>query len=637
MAEVKINLPTGKHIMVEEAMIGTPDLDAILADLGFAGKKVTPVTTPAAANVTMARVKLPDGTVKEMPDSEVAAFAAKIGKRAIPADAAQKMFGPNRNQAGGEQTQVEQYPEAMQALADYGGFKTPADLMAMSDRMTTAKGVGGLIRGAAPAVGSLATMAFPQAGLPLRMAISGAGAMAGSGVGQAADKALSGADFSAKEALAEGAMGTVGEGIVGVIGKPLKMAADKWGKPALGALSEATFLGSFFKKRAREKIVKKYTDQVLTMADDLGLERYSKEAAGEDVGGLLKTAKTDFDTAYADYNVALKAAADANHGELFLDDFQQAYGDIIRHHQTAQKLSENKARDYVNSRLGMGPKEVRLLDSLRDDLYLDEKDVSKLINALNKGYSDMPAAVKKEKEMLKQVALGDIARLSALGKTAKIGKEAGDKVYGATQEWFKSNPVANKVISRASSGKTRLAIDEIWNAKPEEIADLKSQLMKIEGGPDAWTGVQMSWLADLIEKSTPRNTVGKRVLEPYRIIDTVEKNMAKLQAGMPELLPRIQKEVTELKKYGPDFEKLAAGSPMGGMPHFAGSALGGFLFGSGGAAIGEGAGVAAAYLLMNDAKRQALSRLINKGAYITTKTGLQLGGRAVRFEQDKQP
>lgn len=379
-----------------------------------------------------------------------------------------------------------------------------------------------------------------------------------------------------KQALTGAAAELGGSALMG----GLKFAGDKMVKPVVNAVTEFTPYG----RRAAEKAAKmsnksrKAFEQSTTQkAVDFidGIKGGpDKEVAGIKIGDAL-SAKKDFKEIYKEYNALIDKAAGEDSGVL-LDDFTSFVGELVESEmvRAGNKNYPAAVRGLIE-RLNLGDEKAKnvLYDAVTNNGFMDAGDAKYFLAKLNTKYTKDAASVRKIKEKLKNLFLEDIGRGSSTGMAAKEAKQKADEIFKMTKQWFDDNPSAQFITGKMRMGKGKYyeafperAVDRIFNANPEEALRIKNEVLKAEGGKEAWAGAEFSFLKDMYDRSIKTTAdTGKKRLLPDALADEIYSREKFIKRVMPNIWPKLKAEADYYKEIAPQFESIDASDIWGVM------------------------------------------------------------------------
>ena len=238
----------------------------------------------------------------------------------------------------------------------------------------------------------------------------------------------------------------------------------------------------------------------------------------------------------------------------------------------------------------------------------------------------------------------DLGGMMGITKTTvgQIRRNA-DDVFGATSNWFRENPTAQRLIMnmRFGGGKYYESFPErvgdiIFKAQPEQIASLKNFIIDQPGGKDAWAGVEFSFISDLYKKSTKEiPETGKQFLQPFKLATLIDENKEMIKTVMPDLYPKLMQEAQYYFKVAPEFESasiLKGAGAVAVLSRGIGGSAGTYLMGGAGIPVAEGVGALSAWALLSPSAKKGLRTLTKTAKYGVAKPALHLRGDAIPFE-----
>jgi len=421
-----------------------------------------------------------------------------------------------------------------------------------------------------------AALPFAQKILPALMRYGGK--VAGSGIGGGTGEFLTQKAFG--EPTDMGAVGAQallsggGEAILGPVGGLLKAVK----KPALELMSDLTISGSRVKQFMGEKFKK------------VGLERADKFVA--DIAPDIVKNKID----QTGINQAVTEAFDAN--TALYNHFKSVIDDVAAKNEGYVPLQNttNAMHTWVKEKVAASGKGLKGQAQAENDIIREL------------GFS--PSGVKdREHVVLRRLLRGeDLNPQETNFLLANLYEKK-------TADWLKLDPAARDL--RTTLKETLLKDLETTGAgAAKQSADVMFKELK-----------QYQALKSLYDTATTTNKETlERAFSPGKFIENVNRSERMIRSTMPEVWPKLQKEVEYYKQAA---ESIAAGGrSLGGLPMLAGLASSHF---TGGLPVAELFGAGSAWALMSPTGKKALEGVFKYAVKPAAKVGLHVGGEMIDF------
>lgn len=422
--------------------------------------------------------------------------------------------------------------------------------------------------------------------LMMRTGAAGLGGAAGSTLGQAID-----GDVDYNTTLKDTALSMGGELALGGAIEPVASFIQKKAiKPLFELFPNLTFSGTAVKRAIYDKTKKTATERAKSFLLDVAPDVVKKQGDNfKDLSVMVNNAYAETGAIYDLYKNAIKEAADKEGGRLALDDTAQFIGDLYQ--SAEKKLGVEATKEEVLKEALGGFNYTANIKSQLSELLSDETADPKRIQYLmtnvfkNKGWNNLTPSQQEAREALKDAILSDLDRYTAgdLKKTA-------DDQYKALMKFNAIKKIYNKSMT-------------------------------------------------IVDKNT-----GEKALMPYTLYENIyaEKNRILKNKNIAELWPALEQEALAARDVS---EKLTKTSVDVGPGSIFSRGIGGtaatYAFGPIGFPMAEAVGAATAWMLLSDAEKSALKRMLSSG--VTERVGkevlkfgarstLRMGGNEIEFK-----
>jgi len=448
-------------------------------------------------------------------------------------------------------------------------------------------------------LGKAPTMLKMGKGLVNLSARAGASA-GGSALGSMGVDKLFGDPVDTQRAKEQALLGAGGEIAGTAIATGVKKIVTPILRTGINAVADFTKIGGMaarqgFKKlkRTQAELIRTTTKKAIDFSEAVGAP--IKSDVGSGIGEAI-AAKQDWDAVYKAPNTIIKKIADSQGGVVPLDDAAQFFRGEINEIM-GEGFSNREATKTLIEWLGFLPKskEGRMLTSLgRTDLITPE-NANYIIKKIWKSYNDDPLDVIQWKEEFKKVITDDLTRYGTEGlRPTQITSNTqmqnvvnnafndsfsealakSDKIYAATNAWFRENPVASKIIGELRFSNLpyykefpERVVDKLMDPKAmssDQLSRIRTAILSEPDGNKAWAGLELNFVKKIFDDAIAASSKGsgKKTLRPSVISDAIYDNEKMIKAINPDLWPKLRREAEYYEKIAPDFETIDTADGM---------------------------------------------------------------------------
>ena len=424
----------------------------------------------------------------------------------------------------------------------------------------------------------------PQLGIKaLNLLLRGAGAGTGSFGGTLAGQQLLEGKMDIDQATKEALMGggfELGTGALGMAGKPLAKF-----------VAEHTTLGRHIMDKARKRLMGQVTEESQEAVTKMGLPETTIPEAEEAIGKVFPKS----DEYFGGYQRAFDDLKQASReGRINLDDTMQFLGEIAEKHGNRVAPTLKAIGVSPTSEYGKALKRLWPIDT-GGTTYEQAKWLLDGVWKQNMPYPKLSPETAINREGLKASLLRDFENVNIfkweeldgawvktnLGKEVAKNKRYADNIMrNFTENVLKENPILAKAFQRSTKEKGRLFYeanpgtlfnDMMIRAKPDDIAKIRTEVLKMDGGKEAWAAFEFAFMDNLFNRTATskvsaagtkllttleqNKVTGELTLLPYALGENIEAMLPKIQKAFPDTykelkdLPLHYKTVAkELKK-----------------------------------------------------------------------------------------